>query len=403
MHLVWVSALKDLRGFRRDPFSVLTWIGIPLVIAGLISMVFGGRQVTPQGRLLIADEDKSIASNLLASAFSREPLSSMVLVEQVDAATGRARIGKGDASAFLHIPAGLQAAYLENRPFRLELLTNPAQRILPNMVNETLSIMLDAGFYLRKVADSQLRPLPGGFTNAALAQRIEEGRALATSIGRYLNPPLVQLETQVVAEKRETGDAASLFFPNMIFMGLLLTANGLARDLWDEKTSGTLRRLAMTPGSLGAFLAGRVLTVGLVYGLVSITGVAAAKWLAGAHILHVVQGAAWAAFSGTAFYTWMAMATVFAENARSANVFGNLVVFPLTMIGGCFFPFEMMPDGLANIGRHTPNGWAVVQFKEILFGSADASRIALTAAGLAAVSLVACAITLRRLRGGFLA
>jgi ABC-type multidrug transport system permease subunit len=71
------------------------------------------------------------------------------------------------------------------------------------------------------------------------------------------------------------------------------------------------------------------------------------------------------------------------------------------MIGGCFFPFEWMPDWMARIGRWTPNGWAIVQFKAILAGSIDASHLAVAAIGLVAVGLLAFAVALRRLRGGF--
>ena len=75
MRFVWISALKDLRILRRDPFSVLTWVGIPLCIGLLIHLVFGGSggQAQPQGVLLVADQDDTFASRMLAGAFGSEP------------------------------------------------------------------------------------------------------------------------------------------------------------------------------------------------------------------------------------------------------------------------------------------------------------------------------------------
>ena len=48
----------------------------------------------------------------------------------------------------------------------------------------------------------------------------------------------------------------------------------------------------------------------------------------------------------------------------------SLMVFPLMMIGGSFFPFEAMPAWMAAVGRWTPNGQAVARLKDILDGSA---------------------------------
>jgi ABC-type multidrug transport system permease subunit len=81
---------------------------------------------------------------------------------------------------------------------------------------------------------------------------------------------------------------------------------------------------------------------------------------------------------------------------------GNLLVFPLAMLGGCFFPFEVLPEWLARIGKWTPNGLAVVQFKDVLLGSANPWHLAAVLAGLAAAGLLAFLLALRGLRGEFL-
>jgi ABC-2 type transport system permease protein len=79
-------------------------------------------------------------------------------------------------------------------------------------------------------------------------------------------------------------------------------------------------------------------------------------------------------------------------------VLGNLVIFPLSLVGGCFLPFEIMPEWLARIGRLTPNGWAVSQFRTIVDGTATASSIATGAAVMAAASAIVFTLVLRRLR-----
>ena len=53
-----------------------------------------------------------------------------------------------------------------------------------------------------------------------------------------------------------------------------------------------------------------------------------------------------------------------------ANALSNVVVFPMVMIGGAFFPFEAMPEWMRAVGAWTPNGLALVRFKEIVAGTA---------------------------------
>ena len=74
----------------------------------------------------------------------------------------------------------------------------------------------------------------------------------------------------------------------------------------------------------------------------------------------------------------------------------------LGMLGGCFFPFEIMPDTLAKIGRWMPNGWALLRFSDILAGRADATGLAVAFGGILGFTAILFAITARRLRRNFL-
>ena len=404
MRFIWISALKDLRILRHDPFSVITWIGIPLCIGLLIQLVFGGSGAKPQGLLLVADCDKTIASNMLTGSFSNEPLKKMLTVEKVDLPTGRARIDRGDGSALLVIPAGLQDAFLNNRPYHLQLFTNAGQRILPKIVEESLRGMVDGAFYLQRVAGDQLRGLAGQRTPSddEVSRGSVQANHLAQDMRQFLSPPLIELETTIVQEKKRSAGTGDFFFPNMIFMGLLLVGNGLSRDIWKERARGTLRRLAVSPSPVAAFLAGRLLMVSLIFCAVAIAAVTAAKYLAGVHVANMAAAALWAALAGTVFYSLLLPIAVYSTDPRRADVRGNLLVFPLAMVGGCFFPFEVMPDWMARIGRWTPNGMAVVQFKDILAGSVNPAHFALVFAALAAAGLLAFLFSLRGLRGEFL-
>jgi ABC-2 type transport system permease protein len=103
-------------------------------------------------------------------------------------------------------------------------------------------------------------------------------------------------------------------------------------------------------------------------------------------------------FSGSALYLLLLYVVMHASTQRTANVFGNMLIFPFAFVGGCFLPFEIMPDWMARIGRMTPNGWAVTQFQAILSGSARSGSLAAAIAALLAVSAIAFLLVARRLR-----
>ena len=405
MGFLLTAVTKDLRRLRRDPLAIATMLGIPLVLVTLITLIFSGGQATPQGRLLVADEDKTFLSQTLTAAFSREPLSKMLVMETTGRDEGRRRMDRGDASALLSIPKGFQDAFLQNQPFQLQLVTNPAQEILPKIVEETLAIVVDGGFYVQKVGAAPLRSLVTGRSemtkapdDATIAQASVAFSRLGRSLAKYIDPPLIGLDLHVVAEQRQNQNVAALFLPAMLFMALLFVGNAFALDIWRERGWGTLRRLATTPVSLGTFLAGRLISLALILCGVAAVGVAGMQWFAHVPVASVPLAALWLVLSGTAFYLMLVAIAVHASSQRAANVTGNLVVFPLAMLGGSFFPFEVMPQWMASIGRFTPNGWAITQFKAFVTGSAHTKDFVFGAACMAVAGSIFFFLVVRRMR-----
>jgi ABC-type multidrug transport system permease subunit len=400
MRFLWTAVRKDLGRLRSDPLALATSIGIPLVLVTVITLVFSGGQASPQGRLLVADEDGTFLSQALTGAFNRQPLAKMIVIETTSREQGRLRMDRGDASALLIIPKGFQEAFFQSRPVQLQLVTNPSQQILPNMIEETLSIVVDGGFYIQRLVPVPLRSLATGQapSDETVALASVAFKRFGQSLTKYVNPPLIGLELHVTAEKAENQNVAAFFLPAMLFMGLLFIGNAHALDIWKEQLWGTLRRLASTPASLGALVGGRLISLALILFGVALVGVGGMRWFAHVPVASVPLATLWLVLSGTAFYLFLLTIAVHASGQRAADVIGYLVVFPLALLGGSFFPFEMMPDWMASIGRFTPNGWAVTQFKAFVAGSAHTTDFLIGAACMAAVGSLLFLLTLRRIR-----
>jgi ABC-type multidrug transport system permease subunit len=221
-------------------------------------------------------------------------------------------------------------------------------------------------------------------------------------LGEYVSPALIEVETKV--DSTSSGSQLNFgaaFFPGVLFMALMFMASGMASDVWVEKERGTLRRIVSSPQRLSDFLAGKVLSATLWMMVVSLVALLVGVMGVGVNIATLPLAVVWAAFAGSVFLAVIMLIHLFASSARTAGVLTTMIIFPLLMIGGSFFPFEAMPEGLATIGRMTPNGWALMQFKSIIAGTAEPASLGLAFLGLSIVGALAFFLAIRRMRHGF--
>lgn len=406
MRFMLIAARKDLRRRLADPAALLLWIGLPIVIGGLMLLIGGGGTPDVRARVLLVDRDNSLASRFVAGAGRQGQLSKFLEVIEVTPDEGQRRIDAGEASALLIIPKGFQDGVLKEQPTELTLITNPAQRILPRMLEEGLKLMAEAAFYLQRLFGGPIREMADGRGSIPTDEAVAAiSRAINQNLRQLqgtLLPPVIRLEVKTEAARRPSFDVGAFFLPGLLFMSILFMANGMSLDIWIEKERGTLRRTMSTPQHLAWFVAGKlaasvVLTAAVVMAALAI-GVLGLR----APLSRAPLALVWSCFAGAALFCYFMLIQVSASNARTAGVLSQLVVLPLMMIGGSFFPFEAMPEWMAAIGRWTPNGLAVTRVKEILFGQPSVASLALSAAAIGVPAALALLLSVRRLRGSFL-
>jgi ABC-type multidrug transport system permease subunit len=317
---------------------------------------------------------------------------------------GRRLIDGGDASALLVIPAGFQNAVLGRSSATLQLVTNPAQRILPLMVQQPLEVLVDGAFYaqrlfgepIRRIADGQTQGPPADADIASIA--VEINRQITALQGSLL-PPVIS-----VTVKTDNPSATpplnfgQLFLPGMFFMSFLFVAQGMSADVWDEKREGTLRRLLTTPQTAGRLLLGKLLAGLVMTAIIALIGLLAAVAWFGLAWSRVPLALVWCVFASGALIALLTLLHIAGGSQRGGEMLSSVVVFPLMMLGGSFFPFEAMPAWMAAAGRWTPNGLAVARLKELLYGDPSFSALGVAALGIGIPAAVAFALARRRVR-----
>ncbi len=411
MRFMWLTARKDLRRRLADWPALALWLGIPVAVGVIMGLAFGRQGAAPQVHVLLADEDDSMLGRALEGAASSGRGAGVVRIERVASAEeGRRRMQAGEASALLILPKGFVDAVLERRPATVTLVTNPAQRILPEIARAGAEMLVEGAFYVQELVGDEIRAfvdrrLPGTRTFADT-----DVAALAAAINRVIRrldpvliPPVLSLEEAPGGPETEDVGFLALFVPSMLFMSLLFVGRGMSDDLWDERRLGTLARAAVLPHPAAAFLGGKVLAAGLFMAALSAAGAGLVVAAADVPIGRVPAAVAWCTYSGVVVVCLFFVLQFAASTARGANLMTTMVVFPLMMVGGSFFPFETMPAWMAAVGRLTPNGQGVVQLRAVLAGEVGAGGLVLAGLAMGLPALGAFLLSARLLRGRFAA
>ncbi|HYN06433.1 MAG TPA: ABC transporter permease [Vicinamibacterales bacterium] len=409
MRFLAASIWKDLRRRLADPAAQLVWIGLPIVFGGLMSLVIDDGGPAPKAHVLVVDEDRTLLSGLVTGAGRQGQLGQFLEIETVPALDGHARIQAGKASALLMIPKGFQDGVLREQPTELTLVTNPAQRILPRIIEEGLRMAIEAAFYLQRIFGASIRDIVAGGVStpgfptddrvAGISRRINQN---LQQLQGTLVPPVITVETRTEASPTANFQFGPMFMPGLLFMSLLLVSQSISADIWIEKEKGTLRRAMSTPQRLHVLLAAKIAGAAALMLLVAIVAVVIGVVAFDVAPARVPGTIAWAAFAGTALLCYFLFLQMLGTSQRGANLLTTMVVFPMMMVGGSFFPFEIMPPGMAAVGRSLPNGMAVTQTRALMFGQPEPGALLIATLVIGGLALAAFLGSVSRLRGRFL-
>jgi ABC-type multidrug transport system permease subunit len=358
----------------REKWGLISWLAIPMIIVFLMSLIAGsgGGQLT--GRLLITDKDDSVVSQFLTGAFNQGPLAEIFTAEQVNDQEGKALMDAGEASAWITIPTGFGQAFIDNQATSLQLMKNPAQSILPQMVETSMELLVDAATYLQIIFADELAVLKPmveqtQFNDADLVALTLGIKQQVERLEDTLFPPQLELLERQLAQVQPDSDQPPmsfglLMFPGAIFMALIFAANSLAVSIWDDASNGVIPRLASTPSALGGYFNGQVMAAVGILGLLTTVLSVLGSWYFALPFAQLPLMILWLVFSGLVIWMLFAALALLMPTSKVANITVNATTFPLLMLGGSFFPMESMPPWLAQMGQFLPNGFLLNGLKD---------------------------------------
>jgi ABC-2 type transport system permease protein len=365
---------NDIRRHLKAPWVIVIFIAIPLVMTGLIGVIFAPRGDSgqlPPIRVLLVDQDKGLASKLILGSFDVDQMKKMFQVTVTDDADGARRMKRDQASAMVVIPKGFTLDLLDAKPVTLRVVKNPSEQFLPDVVEEfmaTMAVMLSGVVQAFSEEVQGLRAMFSGPVDRLpwdkLGPEFGKAQKKVSAAAKYLNPLLIGLkgeETKVPGAKPQTSmrDIFSIILPGMAIMFLLFIVQTLMRDILSEREDGKLRRMMTTPVRPLELIGARI-AAGWIMGLaVLLVMVAFGTWVFraswgpfGYFLLLAVTASFWTA----AFF---ALFHALVRNRNQAGALGAPIILAFSLFGGSMMSPEVMPKAFLAVGIVTPNRWFI--------------------------------------------
>jgi len=378
MYFIAVTVVKELKRRFNDPGGLLSSIMIPFVIGFLMASVMGGGGASIKARLLVTDLDDSFVSQGILSALGQDQVADMILLEKVSLEEGDRRINEGDGSGHLVIPNDFGKAWLDREEVALQLTVNPSQYVSPRLIREMLESLLDLGDYLHKVFGEELKIISQslesdelvGISTSVFSANITDK---ISGIADLVFPPVLEVEDDTPQPAGVSVGMALLMFPGILVMAAFFAANGQSSNFWIEKEKGTLSRWVASPNAFSAFWIAQWFTAMALTAIVAAPIMLAGFFYLGIGFEKYFTALLWLALTGPVLFAVLSLIQVLAPSRKAGNTISTLVMFPLLMAGGSFFPTETMPKFIAAVARYTPNGNVIEPLKGYLIGEYGAS------------------------------
>lgn len=256
-------------------------------------------------------------------------------------------------------------------PFRnnveIEVLTHPDKNISGQMVktvmeaytNTMSSIIIGKNVIIEAAMANELGN--DGFSNM---DEMMEGMA------DVMESVKINID-DVVLEGRQPIKSSEYYAVGMMTMFILFAAGQGGRMLLEEKDNLTYQRMAVGGVSELEVLSGKFITV-FIIALFQITVMIIfsrfalkVEWgdLGSVALISIA-----AAFAVAGLGSFIGALTYSAGNYKMANTFENIIIQGMALLGGSFFPLDVMPEFMQKLSFLSLNGVALKAYLKILTG-----------------------------------
>ena len=396
--------IKDLKVVLSDKQAIIVTMLMPLILMTILSMALKGSFISsddieinqiPVAVVKLYDEEadsqifaqtleERLNINLTGDEANPEEIffkdfldskevSKMINYRIEDYEKAVDLLNEGEISAIIVLPEKYIYDMKINlfTPFRnnvdVRILTHPDRTIDGEIVasvmeayNNTMSSIVIGKNVL--IESASANDIGGeGFDNI---DEIMEGM---TDLVEGINVNIENLSVQ----GKQSIKSSEYYTSAMITMFILFAAGQGGRMLLEEKDNQTYQRMVIADISKTHILAGKFFTIFLLASIQIIIMLVYSyfalkvRW-GDAGSVAVLSAASAFAVAGLGIF--IASITYRAGNYRLANAFESVVIQVMALLGGSFFPLDLMPEIIQNLSVFSLNGIAMKGYLKIIMG-----------------------------------
>ena len=312
--LLFRLTIANLKMILRNRQALFWALAFPVVMLGIFGIVGGFRSTTVTVGVVDYAND-ALSERIITSL---RDLQDFDVEVREDEEAARNEVRDGDLGYLLLIPEGLESQAQSGPPVSLKLVYD--EGLLGGSVVVAIERFLDQMNLELAGASARLRLQPEGVV-------LSEGRSLI-----------------------------EFMLPGIALWGIMSNSIiGLAASMASYREKKILRRIKASPLKPRTFFAAQVLAY-LVMSLVQATVILGL----GAIVFRVPVGGNFLIigvlilFCNIVFLNLGFIVGAYSKTVAAASGFGNVVVLPLVMFSGVFFPPEMLPGVLSEVMRFLP-------------------------------------------------
>lgn len=383
MKRIWAICSFELKRLLKKPQSYILMFGMPL----LFTLLFGGLtgdSSSSKVTIGYVDGDKTLMSKSLLDSLGGNDLFTLKEMSHDEAVQ---QIKDKKLVGFLQVSKGFQDKVVADSQPKV-IFKHSADFTSTSMVNQIVSNALS------KIAiETKASTVWSSYSHQSwdgMYKKLDQQSAVTTSAIQKVS---ITKNTQ----KQEMGgmSARSAGFSIMFVMIVMMSVTGV---LLDARKTGVWSRLLSTPASRFQIMAGYFLSFFLI-GWIQFGVLMAASSL--------LFGVQWGNLAGIVVLVSALLLCVvglglfisgFVKTAEQQSALGSVIITATCMLGGVYWPLDIVPAFMQKIADFIPQTWAMRGFTELIARGGNVADIIAPVCVLLAFAATFLVVGMTRIR-----
>lgn len=353
MRRIWaLCCLEILRVFKK-PSSYALMFGMPIIFTFIFGSLLGEPSEITKIRLALIDQDQSTVSRQIVQQLKNDP---MLEISELQYDKAEKELENKKIRGMILLPGGLEQHMLKNEEVKVEFQHGPDLSIAPSIRHVIDQALAQTGIQIKA---SQVWSRYSHET---------EWNKMYDKLAAVDATKLVHIETKSISKNKETKGMNNLSSRAIGFsiMFLMITLLSVTGTILDARKQGVWYRMLVTPSSrlevIGGYLLSFFVIGWLQFGILMLFS----------SLLFDVE---WGNIPGVALLVSSLLLCVvglglmvagFVRTTEQQSALGTIVIVSTCMLGGIYWPLDVVPQFMQKIANFVPQTWAMRGFTELV-------------------------------------